>query len=160
MSPRYAVALALALAVTWLVWSGHFDLLLLSLGAASCLLVVALALRMGIVDREAAPLHLPIGLVTYIPWLVWEIVKANLDVALRILRPDLPIDPRVIRVKAGQSSDIARTIYANSITLTPGTVSIETEGEVITVHALTAESAAGVLSGEMDRRVTRLEGEA
>ena len=87
-----------------------------------------------------------------------EIVKANIAVALRIVSPRLPIRPRVIRVRAGQRTDIGRVIYANSITLTPGTVTVDTEGDHITVHALTPEAAEGVLSGEMDRRVTRVEG--
>lgn len=151
--------MAVALVALWLVWSGHYDsLLLFGLGAASVSLVLVIGRRMQIIDREGAPTHLPLGLLTYIPWLVWEIVKANVDVAARILNPRLPISPRVIHVRAGQPDDVGRVIYANSITLTPGTVSIETEGDVITVHALTAEAAEGVLSGEMDRRVTKLGG--
>ena len=81
-----------------------------------------------------------------------------MDVAKRILSPRLPISPRVIRVKAGQQSDLARVIYANSITLTPGTVSLSLEGDEIEVHALTREAAEELESGKMDRRVTRTEG--
>ena len=83
-----------------------------------------------------------------------------MDVALRILNPGLPISPRLVRVRAGQRTDVGRVLYANSITLTPGTVTIDTEGDTITVHALTAEAAAGVESGEMDRRASRAEGGA
>lgn len=155
---RYAIGLAVLLAGVWLLWSGHYGPLLLSLGAVSLALVVWISLRMRIVDEEGAPIQLPLRLVLYLPWLVLEIVKANVDVSLRILRPGLPISPRLIRVRAGQRTDVGRVIYANSITLTPGTVSIDTEGDDITVHALTRGAAEGVLSGAMDRRVRRLEG--
>ena len=82
-----------------------------------------------------------------------------MDVALRILNPRLPIDPRLVRVRAGQGDDVGRVIYANSITLTPGTVTIDEQGDMLTVHALTTAAADGLLTGEMDRRVTRLEGD-
>ena len=157
----HRVALIVALASAWLLWSGYFDnALLLSLGAVSVATVFILALRMGLVDREGVPIQLGVRLLLYAPWLAWEVFKANLDVARRILSPGLPIDPRIIEVKAGQREDLGRVIYANSITLTPGTVSIDAEGDVITVHALTAEAALGVEAGDMDRKVSWLEGGA
>lgn len=155
---KYSISLFAVIAVTWILWSGHFTALLLSLGFVSCLVVVLVARRMRVADREGAPLEVSLRLVPYLPWLFWEIVKANVDVARRILHPRLPISPCIIRVKAGQKRDLGRVIYANSITLTPGTVSVDTQGETITVHALTREAAAGVQTGEMDRRVSRLEG--
>jgi len=157
---KHTIGLGIALAGIWLLWSGHFTALLLSLGAGSVLTVLWISRRMYILDHEAAPIEVLLRLILYFPWLVWEIVKSNVDVAARILNPRLPISPRIIRVRAGQSGDVGRVIYANSITLTPGTVSIETEGDIITVHALTAEAADGVLTGEMDRKVTWLEGTA
>ncbi|MDP6037346.1 MAG: Na+/H+ antiporter subunit E, partial [Candidatus Latescibacteria bacterium] len=75
----------------------------------------------------------------------------------RVLSPGLPISPRVVRVVATQKTDLCRVIYANSITLTPGTVSLVLDGEEIVVHALTKEAADDVESGDMDRRVTGLE---
>ena len=117
-----------------------------------------LCLRMRIVDREGTPLELAARAPLYAPWLFWQVFKANVDVARRILTPRLPIAPRVIRVKASQKRDIARVIYANSITLTPGTVSLRLDGDEITVHALTREAAEELESGKMDRRVTRTEG--
>lgn len=155
---KYTVGLTIALVGVWLLWSGHYTGLLLSLGAVSCLIVLVISARMNIIDREGMPLELPLRLVLYLPWLFWEIAKANFQVAALILNPRLPISPRLIKVRASQAGEVARVIYANSITLTPGTVSIETEGDVITVHALTAAAAEGVQSGEMDRRVKRLEG--
>jgi multicomponent Na+:H+ antiporter subunit E len=155
---KYSISLFAAIAVTWILWSGHFEALLLSLGALSCVIVILVVRRMRILDAEGAPIEVSLRLIPYLPWLFWEIAKANVDVARRILDPRLPISPCIIRVKAGQKRDLGRVIYANSITLTPGTISVDTQGETITVHALTREAAAGVETGEMDRRVSRLEG--
>ena len=154
---RYTASLVIVLGTVWLGLSGHFEPLLLVLGLLSCLGVVALGRRMRLIDSEGAPIQLSLRGLLYTPWILWEVVKANVDVARRILTPGLPIDPRVIRVKAGQSSDLARVVYANSITLTPGTVSLRLEGDEIEVHALTAEAAAGLEDGRMDRRVSWLE---
>ena len=155
---KYTVSLSLVLFGVWLLWSGHFEPLLLSFGVLSCAVVVAIARKMKIVDREGAPVELALRALAYVPWLLWEIVKANIDVARRILDPRLPISPRIIKVRAGQRHDITRVIYANSITLTPGTVSVDTDGDEITIHALTEEAARAVETGDMDRRVSRLEG--
>lgn len=155
----HAISLALVLFALWLLLSGHYVPLLIGLGALSVLLVVTIALRMDVVDREGHPIHLSPKALLYWPWLGWEIVKANLDVARRILDPRLPISPIVIRLKASQKSDLGRVIYANSITLTPGTVSIDIDGEHIEVHALTREAAQALRTGDMDRRVTRFEGD-
>lgn len=142
----------------WLLWSGHYTPLLLAFGVASCGFVLLVARKMGLLDEEGVPHQLSLGLVTYIPWLVWAIVKANLDVALRILNPRLPISPRLVRTRSSQHTDLGRVVYANSITLTPGTVTCDVDGEEFTVHALTKAAADDMLSGAMDRRVTRLEG--
>ncbi len=155
---KYPIGLGLALVASWLLWSGHYTPLLLSLGAVSCAGVLIIALKMKVVDREGAPVELPLRSLRYLPWLLWEIVKANLHVAARILHPRMPISPRLITVRCTQTHDIGRVIYANSITLTPGTVSVDTHGEEITVHALTDEAAEDLLAGTMDRRVTRMEG--
>ena len=157
---RHTVTLSIALFATWLLWSGYWDVpLLVILGAVSCVLVVLYSLRLGLVDREGVPIQLAFRLLLYGPWLVWEVAKANWDVARRILDPRLPIRPRVIRVKASQREDLGKVIYANSITLTPGTVSLSLEDDEIVVHALTQEAAAGVETGDMDRKVCWLEGD-
>jgi len=155
---RYGIGLAAVLCGVWLLWSGHYTPLLMGLGVASSLLVVWIAHRMDILDQESVPLDIFPRILTYLPWLFWQIFKANLDVARRIINPRLPVSPRVIKVPAGQKRDLGRVIYANSITLTPGTVTIDTTGDTITVHALTPEAAEGLQTGEMDRRVARLEG--
>ena len=144
---------------TWLLLSGIYTGLLLGFGVLSCLLVVAICRRMKIVDLEGHPIHLIPGLLRYMPWFLWAIVKSNLDVVRRIVHPRLPLSPRVIRVEASQKTHLGQVIYANSITLTPGTVSVETDEGTIDVHALTREAAQDVRSGVMDARVTDMEGE-
>ncbi len=154
----HAISLAVVLYSLWLFLSGHFEPLLLTLGAFSCLLVVLIALRMEVIDHESHPIHLTPRLPLYWMWLLWEIVKSNLAVARLILTPTLSISPTVIRVTATQQTDLGRVVYANSITLTPGTVSMSLDDDQITVHALTREMAENLQTGEMDHRVTRLEG--
>ena len=157
---RHPIGLFVVLSVVWLLWSGHFEPLILALGMGSLLFVVALSLRMKIVDAEGAPLalHFP-RLALYVPWLAWEIVKANLDVARRILTPGAPrIAPRLVRVQASQRTEVAQVIYANSITLTPGTIAVDVARGEILVHALHADAAAGVEEGTMNAKCAALEG--
>lgn len=141
----------------WLIWSGHYTGFLVGAGVVSCAAVVALCLRMRTVDSEGVPAHLIPGMVLYLPWLAREVFLANLDVVRRVLHPDLPIAPRVTVLDTTQKSDLGRVVYANSITLTPGTVTIEAEGGTITVHSIAAAGAESLEQGEMDRRVTRME---
>jgi len=156
---KYVISLSIVLAAVWLTWSGIFETLTLSLGLISVIGVVLLARRMGLTDSEGTPLEASLRSLTYAPWLAKEILLANLDVARRILSPSLPISPRMIRIKARERTDLARVIYANSITLTPGTVSVEVDGADFAVHALTSEAAEALEHGEMDRRVARIDGQ-
>ena len=135
------LSLSILLFAIWLIWSGHYTPLLLIFGVLSCLLVVLISQRMRIIDLEGHPIHLVTGAPSFALWLAWALVQSNIDVALRILNPSLPIAPRVIRVKASQKTHLGQAIYANSITLTPGTVSVDIEDGMIEVHALTEESA-------------------
>lgn len=155
----HAVSLAIALAILWLLLSGYFSVpLILALGAASVVLVVLIARRMEVLDPEGHPVHLMLRALLYWPWLIKEIVVANFDVAKAIVASPPAIEPTVFKVKALQKTDLGRVIYANSITLTPGTVTIALEDDGLTVHGLTRASVAGVESGEMDRRVAAVEG--
>lgn len=154
----HAFTLGLGLSALWLLLSGHFDPLLLSFGALSVVAVVMIALRMDVVDHECVPIHLGLSFVRYQLWLMMEIIKANIEVTRIILSPSLPITPELFWMKVSQTTDFGRVIHANSITLTPGTVSVEVEGDSILVHAITAEMADGTRGGEMDGYVTRVEG--
>ncbi len=158
---RILLSLGVVLLGVWLLWSGHYSIdhrLVLVLGIVSCLAVVAIVRRMGIVDSEGHPIHLAGRALGYVPWLLLAIFRSNIDVALRILNPRLPISPTLIRTRASQKHALGKVIYANSITLTPGTVSVEVEDDLILVHALSRESAGELQKGEMDRRVTAMEG--
>ena len=154
------LALAAGLAVLWLLLSGHYDPLFLGLGMASVALTFFIASRMRVVDQEGAPHTLIIRAAIYLPWLMWEVIKSNVDVARRILTPSLPIAPRTFTIRASQTTAVGRVLYANSITLTPGTVTLEVQGQRLRVHALARDTVDDLLGGEMDRRVTRAEGVA
>lgn len=151
------VSLGLILFGLWFALSGHTEPLLLGIGAASSLAIVLIAWRLGILDHEAVPLQLGLRFLGYWAWLARQIVQANLEVARLVLSPRA-VDPRLVRVKATQRSDMGRVIHANSITLTPGTVSVEIEGNEILVHALTPNFAEPTGLDALDRRVSALEG--
>ena len=153
--------LFLALAVLWLLLSQHLEPLLLGFGVLSCALVVFLMHRMEPPamrqrTRRARRLH-PLRLVRYWAWLAVEITRANLAVARAILAPSLPISPAMLQVPASGMGDMGQVIYANSITLTPGTISVDLDEDRITVHALFHEAAAELLAGEMMRRAAAVE---
>lgn len=154
---KQAVFLFALLMGTWLLLSGHFEPMLVTYGVLCSAGVVALGARLRIVDAEALPVDLALRLPSYLPWLFKEVVLSNLAVARVILDPALPIRPRVLRVTASQESTIAQVVYANSITLTPGTITLDVRNGQLLVHALTDHSARQLLGGEMDRRVARLE---
>lgn len=144
----------------WLLLSGYFDVpLLLAFGVLSCALAVFVAWRIEKLEPEEKPLHPRLGpqLLLYWPWLVWQIVLANLDVTKRVLDPKLPISPTMITLKPTQHSEMGQVIYANSITLTPGTITTSLSDGILEVHALTLEGAESLLEGDMDRRVAALE---
>ena len=156
---KSAVALLVILLAFWLLNSGHYTVLVTSFGIISCALVLWLARRMLIVDTEAVPIHFLPRVLAYGPWLIKEIFLSNLDVARRILTPGTrALSPRVFEAPTTQSSDLGRVFYANSITLTPGTVSIRVRSGSILVHGIADEVAEGLLEGEMDRKVTWMEG--
>ncbi len=150
--------LAIALAVLWLLLSGHYEALILVFGAASIALVVWLSARMHVVDEESYPFGLMPRLSGYWPWLLVEIVKSNVDVARRALGPASAVRPLVFDAHASQRSDLGLVIHANSITLTPGTVSLAVEPGRIRVHALHPDIARGVAESGMDARVPDLGG--
>ena len=153
-----SVLLSVVLFATWVLWSGHTDFFMVGLGVASCLLTIYLSRRMGILDSESVPTQLGLRPFTrYAPWLTKEIFVANIDVARRIIDPALPVEPTMVMIQASQETEIGRVIMANSVTLTPGTVSVDLQADSISVHALTKEFAAEDASGEMNRRVCELE---
>lgn len=149
----------LLLAGFWVGLSGYFDAIHLTFGAVSVTLVTLLSHKhltggSGIGSGMMAGVRT----VLYLPWLFWQIFVANIDVMLRIagIRP---IEPRMIRFKANLNTEYGRVLLANSITLTPGTVTVEAEDDnEFVVHALCVEAAEAVLQGDMERKVHAVEG--
>jgi len=157
---KYTVSLTIILAAIWLLFSGMWThAVILPLGAVSVALTVYLTRRMGILDREGHPLHLIIPSLKYWPWLMVEIIKSNLLVAKHVFQGERSLSPRLNKVEASQKSELGRVIFANSITLTPGTVTIHVRDHEIWFYALTEEIQRGVLEGDMNRRATEFEGE-
>lgn len=150
------LVLLILLIAAWLVWSGIFNPLLLSLGLFSCLLTVYLAHRMGHFDNEVFGLKYRQRLLKYWWWLATQVIKSSLGVARIVINPRLPISPQVIRIRSTADNPVDQVILVNSITLTPGTLSIDVYDSGITVHSLTKAGADELLEGEMDRRVAAL----
>jgi multicomponent Na+:H+ antiporter subunit E len=141
----------------WLALSGHYTPLVLGFGVGSCALVVYLAQRMVLVDPEGVPLHVAGRFLLYFPWLLKEIFIANIEVARVILDPKLPISPRMVVFHGSQQTDLGRVIYANSITLTPGTITTGVDGHEFQIHALRAADLVTDEEQQMDVRCTRVE---
>ena len=154
---RYIIGLTFSLTAFWLLMSGIYTPLILFLGAISVIFVLYLTRRMDALDEDVIEFKLKRKHFSYWSWLAKEIFKANIDVSKVILSPKMNLSPRLVRVPLSQSNELATVIYANSITLTPGTVSVDIEGDEIIVHALTQELMDGLTEGDMDQRVNYLE---
>jgi len=154
---RY-VSLGILLFIFWLALSGHYTAFLIGIGAASSILCVLMAARMGAIDAEGHPVHLFGRALTYFPWLILEIFKSAWAVTKIIINPKLPISPTMTVVTASQRTSVGIAAYANSITLTPGTITTNVRGNELTVHAIVREGAADLEEGQMDARVTQFEG--
>lgn len=157
---RWAQVLASAAIIygLWLALSGHYTPFLLAVGLAATAFSIFIAVRMELVDHEGIPsIHLSARLLTYIPWLIGEIVLSNLAAVKIILSPTLPIRPVMLRFRGLQKTDLGRVIFANSITITPGTITVAVVGEDLVVHALDGDAVGDMEEATMNRRVARLE---
>jgi multicomponent Na+:H+ antiporter subunit E len=151
------IALALVLAVIWLLNSGHYSPLLLELLLLSVAFVVFIAHRMDMIDHESIPLRIVMRTVPYFWWLFKQLVLSNIDVVKRIWAGPGAVDPVMAVMPIRQKTDIGRVILANSITLTPGTIALALSSDSVTVHALSAQVWESLRDGEMDQRVRDLE---
>ena len=150
---KHTIRLATLLFSLWLGLSGHLEALLLLLGAASTALVVSIALRMDSVDQERHAAHVPLRLLRFWVYLIGKVIIANLHVIRCIVMPGKTISPQLFTVPLPQQSDLGRVIYANSVTLTPGTLTLRVSNDCLLVHALTREAASKLQSGDMARIV-------
>ena len=140
----------------WLLMSGHYSVLIVSLGIISCAFCVYVAKRGKLIDDEGLPTFFIPRLLNYLMWLFKEILKSNVITAKVIINGK--VEPEIFTVKSSQVTDVARVTYANSITLTPGTVTTKIQKDVFEVHALNSDFGNDVRTNEMDKKVTWLEG--
>ncbi len=152
---------ALFLMALWLVLSGHFGLEHIIYGALSVLLVIWLNYKV---------IHVPMSngeqihgtnviihrMVLYLIWLLWQIIKSGTYVAYLTIHPKMPINPMVVRFKSRLPNPLAKVILGNSITLTPGTLTLDIKEDYFTVHALAEDVEEELVSGDMEARVGRL----
>ncbi len=143
----------------WVLFSGHLDAVHLTYGVVCAALVAAVSYDL-LLPPTATPVtpSTVFRMFAYIPWLLWEVLLASLHVVYLILRPSA-VRPQVVRFRTSLRSDLAKVTFANSITLTPGTITMQLEGDQFAVHALSDKTARDLRDGEMERRVAWVYGE-
>jgi multicomponent Na+:H+ antiporter subunit E len=152
------IAYFIFLGALWLLWSGIYKPMIIGFGAVSIGLVLIITRRMNSVDEDRVPIELnPIKFLGYFFWLLTEIAKSNIAVTKTILSPSMPIRQNLFEVPYTQRTDLGQVIFANSITLTPGTVSVETERGYFLVHAVSYTSNDMDALADMDARVSATE---
>ena len=154
----YRISIFVLLLVTWVAFSGKFDAFHLGLGALSSLIVTWLSQDLLFADRSkglGARLAEAGRFVGYVFWLLWQIVLANVHVFKLAMtkQGDEEMSPRVVTFKTKLKTDFAKFVFANSITLTPGTITIQINGNEYLVHAISEAVEKDLLSGNMEGRV-------
>lgn len=161
---RYTLCLFAVLTFIWLTNSGHYTPLILTFGLISILFVIWIARRMKVVDGESLPIQLWSTLPGYYLWLLRKIVASNLEVVACVWSGLLPgkiatstsISPCSERIPTALRTDLGKALYANSITLTPGTVAVDIDSHSVLVHALTRAGLEELKQGEMEKHVIAL----
>ena len=139
--------------------SGYFKTNLIIFGILSCAFVTYLSIKLKIYSSTHERIKFNLRLPLYLPWLFKEIVKSNLHVARCILGSISNIQPQTVLSKPSQKTNTGLAVHANSITLTPGTISVDIIDDQILVHALTNHTAQGIIDGDIDKQVSKLEGD-
>ncbi|MBK0398078.1 Na+/H+ antiporter subunit E [Limibaculum sp. M0105] len=149
------ILITLTLFGYWLLLSGHYETWLVVSGGVLAVAVVLFSLFKGITDVESFPMERLPRAALYWPWLGWQMALSAINVSRIILDPKLPISPTMVKVRSNADSAVGIATYANSITLTPGTISVEVSerGRTIWVHAITREGAEGFADDPMNRWV-------
>lgn len=151
----YAFGLLLGLAALWAALSGQTAPLFLIFAGVSLLLTLWLAGKLRVIDREGSPYHRVGQLLVYALWLAGQVVKANVAVIRAVFGARGAINPALVDVTTAGRSDLARAVFANSITLTPGTVTVDVAGDRLIVHALNEETSRAHAFAPMDRNASR-----
>ena len=116
-----------------------------------------LTIRMNITEEKGFTVKAGLRFLTYLPWLMRELIKSGIEISLCILNPNEKIAPRVVKIKPSQRTSIGLMIYANSITLTPGTVSTLVSNNEIEVHTITENAEKSLINGMMNNKVKSIE---
>lgn len=155
----HSVLLFVSLLAFYVVLSGQIaSSFLMGAGVVACLGVTLLCKRLGIVDDEGVPYRWWWGTVKYIPWLGWQIVLSSIYVFKLVWRRQIDIQPRMIVIKHDLRTAYGVATYMNSITLTPGTVTVDIGKDELLIHCITKAVADDLMGGEMHRRILELEG--
>jgi multicomponent Na+:H+ antiporter subunit E len=158
---RNTIIQAVLMMVFWLIMSGHYDLMHVSFGIFSVLLVLLInhSIRRHIYTlgeySDALKLSL-VRVIYYVPWLLWQIVVSSLQVAYVVLHPKCPVDPALLRFKTRLANTSSKVILGNSITLTPGTITLDIQRDEFLVHSLMDISSTGILDGTLPGEVAKL----
>ena len=151
---------AIAMFIFWILLSGEFTFILITSGVVASLITAYLShdIFIGKADLKTETGRV-FKFIVYIPWLLWEIILANVEIAYLVLNPKPLIDPQLVHFKNDLKTDLGIVTLAHSITLTPGTVTVEANREEFIIHAIWQKSAEGIIGGEMQRKVKKIEGE-
>lgn len=162
----HMTCLALVLFAFWMVLSGRTETKFVIYGILTAVVTTWVTYPLLLVpNKDGSKKYYVFGfsipkMIMYFFWLMWQLVLANIDVLLATTGQELNIDPKVVRFRFMADNPMASVILANSITLTPGTVTMNvTDDGVYEIHALTVGAAAGVLDGGMQKKVADLYGE-
>ncbi len=151
---------AIAMFSFWILLSGEFTFILMTSGIVASLMVAYLShdIFIGKADIKVETGRV-LKFIKYLPWLLWKVILANFEIAYLVLHPKMLVDPQIVRFKPDLKTDLGIVTLANSITLTPGTVTVEANKEEFVIHAIWRKSAEGIISGEMQRKVKKIEGD-
>jgi len=158
-----SIVLSIVLFLFWLALSGHYNTFLLAVGVATTIFTVFIVTRMGATEKasdlkgKGSSLYFALASLAYFPWLVKEIVKSAWTVTQIIVHPQLPISPTMVNLRASQKTSVGIAIYANSITLTPGTLTTDIVGQDLIIHALVSDGIDDLEQGIMGAKVVSIE---
>lgn len=152
---------SISLMAFWVIMSGFYDLIHLSMGLFSVALVLVLNYKLKSVrffdddmnDIKELNFH---RAVFYVFWMLWQMIKAGIHVAWILVRPSMPTKLQMVQFRVNLPNAHAKMILGNSITLTPGTLTVDIVGDVFTVHGLDDSSFQGILNDEMPHQVLKL----
>ena len=158
-----SIVLSIVLFLFWLALSGHYNTFLLAVGVATTIFTVFIVTRMGATEKasdlkgKGNSLNFALAGLVYFPWLVKEIIKSAWAVTQIITHPQLPISPTMAKIRASHKTSVGIATYANSITLTPGTLTTNVAGQELIVHALVSDGIDDLEQGIMDAKVAAIE---